>query len=265
MSKTIATFIDIKRKIIQNIDHSRNTILVSVAWFTCKDLLGNLINKLDKGCKVEIIISDNIQNKRLSFDKFIEKGGYIYVVPTESGKFLHEKYAIFDNSKLIAGSYNWTVSAESFNHEFIIESKKETLIKQFNIRFNKIKDIAIEYDKSKLINNDRVNTESEDKNFIKLEEELEIEFFEALKVANKLGAKINSERVIIFIQNYGAIGGATKLINVEADKIQSGLIKLGEINRLDLSIEHIILKEKYKSLFNTKTLEIAKKRLDKFK
>ena len=214
---TNASFIEIRKKIQKNIDQAKESILVSVAWFTSKELLGNLVDKLDTGCKVEILISDHSENKRLSYDKFIEKGGQVFIVPTKSGKFLHDKFAIFDNRKIIAGSYNWTNSAEFYN-EYAI-----------------------------------------------LEEELEIEFISSVKKANDLGAKINSTNVISYIHNYGAIGFASRLIRVGTDKLQSGLLKLWEIKKLDLSFESIILKDKYKVLFDKEILEMAKKRLDELK
>ena len=264
-SMTTASFNNIKKKIQKSIDQSRDSILVSVAWLTSKDLLGQLIDKLESGCKVEIIISDHFENQRLTYSKFIEKGGKIFIVPTKSGKFLHDKFAIFDNEKIIAGSYNWTNSAEYYNHEFIIQSDDVQLIKQFNICFANLKKIVTNYEKVKLLNKDHLTAETKEEEFIKLEQELEKEFIDTIKEANDLGAKINSTNVISYIHNYGAIGGASRLISVGTDKLHSGLLKLGEINRLDISFENIILKKKYQVLFDKDILEKAQQRLDEFK
>ena len=259
---TSASFNDIRRKISTNIDQSKETICVSVAWLTSKDLLGQLTDKAESGCKVEIIISDHIENQRLSFDKFISKGGQIFILPTKSGKFLHDKFAIFDNSKLIAGSYNWTNSAEFYNHEFVIQSSDALLIKQFNIRFENLKKIVTNYDQLILSSKDNLTAETKEEEFIKLENELETTFKDTLKVANDLGAKINVTNVINYIHNYGAIGGASRLIKAGTDKLQSGLIKLWEIKRLDISFESIILQDKYRILFDKEILDNAQKRLD---
>ncbi len=262
---TTASFNDIRKKIQKNIDQSKDSILVSVAWLTSKDLLGQLIDKLESGCKVEILISDHFENQRLTYDKFIKKGGQVFIVPTKSGKFLHDKFAIFDNTRLIAGSYNWTNSAEFYNHEFIIQSDDSQLIKQFTIRFDNLKKIVTQYDKLKLLSKDNLTAETKEEEFIKLEEELEKEFIDTIKEANDLGAKINSTNVISYIHNYGAIGGASRLISVGTDKLHSGLLKLWEINRLDISFESIILNEKYQVLFGKDILEKAQKRLDELK
>jgi hypothetical protein len=262
---TTASFINIRKKIQKNIDKSRESIFISVAWLTSKDLLGDLITKVENDCQVEIIISDHFENQRLSYDKFIEKGGKVFIVPTKSSKFLHDKFAIFDNETLIAGSYNWTNSAEFYNHEFIIQSEDSQLIQQFTIRFNNLKKIVTQYDKLKLIAKENLTTETKEEEFFKLEEELENEFIDAIKKANELGAKINSTNMYSYIHNYGAIGCARRLIGAGTDKLHSGLLKLWEINSLDISFESIILKEKYQFLFESEILENAQKRLDELK
>lgn len=258
---TTASFKGIRKKIQNNIDQSKETVFISVAWLTSKDLLGQLTDKAESGCKVEIVISDHFENQRLSFDKFIEKGGSVYILETKSGKFLHDKFAIFDNCKLIAGSYNWTNSAEYYNHEFVIQSEESQLIKQFNIRFENLKKIVVGYDKLKLSINSSLTAETKEEEFLILENELEAEFFEGIRLANELGAKINVTNITGYIHNYGAIGGATRLIKTGTERLQPGLLKLWEINRLDISFENIILKEKYRVLFDEDTLEKAKKRL----
>lgn len=262
---TTASFKEIKKKIESNIYSSKESIIVSVAWFTSKDLLGQLTDKLDNGCKVEIIISDHYENTRLSYENFLNKGGKIYIVPTKSGKFLHDKFAIFDNLKLIAGSYNWTNSAEYFNHEFIIQSDELQLIKQFVIRFNKLKEIVTEYDKRILRSQNIILSETKEEEFIKLEEELHDELILSVDSSIKAGAKINKSIILNQIYNYGAIGAANRLIKEGTEKLHSGLLKMFEINRLDLTIENIIQKEKYRVLFSDEILTKAKERLDKLK
>ncbi|QCE42531.1 phospholipase D-like domain-containing protein [Psychroserpens sp. NJDZ02] len=265
MTTTTATFSDIKRKIQKQIENSKESIKISVAWFTSKDLLGQLTDKVENGCQVEIIISDNIENKRLSFDKFIQSGGTVYIMQTKSGKFLHDKFAIFDEKKLIAGSYNWTYSAEYYNHEFIIQSEEAILLKQFNIRFKNLKEIVTRYDELILASESEFLADTNESEFIKLESELEARFMETIKEANDLGAKINSTNIISYIHNYGAIGGASRLIKLGTERLQSGFIKLWEIGRLDISFESIILQDKYRKLFSKDILEKAEKRLNELK
>lgn len=262
MERTTAAFSGIKNKIQDEIDKSKESIKISVAWFTNKDLLGQLEIKVQNGCNVEIIISDDLQNKRLSFKNFIASGGKVLIMPTKSGKFLHDKFAIFDNKNLIAGSYNWTYTAENFNHEFVIQSDNEQLVKQFNFRFNNLKKIVINYDEQVLSSYNELTGTSKEEEFIQLELELEARFIDSVKEANVLGAKLKEASIIPYIHQYGAIGGANRLIKLGTDRMQSGLIKLWEIKRLDLSFESIIQQDKFKILFDKDILEKAQKRLN---
>lgn len=255
-----ATFENIRKQITELISESKELIQISVAWFTSQDLLGQLVEKVERGCKVEIIISDHFENKRLSFEKFIKIGGQVFILPTKSGKFLHDKFAIFDNEKVISGSYNWTNSAEFYNHELLVLSDDKIMIKQFEIHFKNLKKTVSDYDKKSLIDNGGLNAESKEAEFLQLEKELESEFIETIKESNKLGAKINTANVLDYLDRYGAIGGASRLVNTGTDKLQSGLMKLFDIGRLDISFENIILQDKYRILFDKTVLENADKR-----
>jgi phosphatidylserine/phosphatidylglycerophosphate/cardiolipin synthase-like enzyme len=256
-----ATSENIRKQITDLISESKESILISVAWFTSKDLLGQLVEKVEQGCDVEIIISDHIENNRLSFDNFIQIGGKVYILSTKSGKFLHDKFAIFDNNKVISGSYNWTNSAEYYNHELLVISDDKLMLKQFDIHFHKLKQAVADYDKKFLMDNGVLNAESKEAEFVQIERELEEKFIETIKEANKLGAKINTTNVLDYLDRYGAIGGASRLIHTGTDKLQSGLMKLFDIGRLDISFENIILQKKFRILFDKTVLENADKRL----
>jgi hypothetical protein len=257
---TTASFKDIRKNIKTCIYNSKQVIKVAVAWMTSKELLGLLNDKLDSGCVVELIISDHIENRRLSFETFISKGGKIYILPTKSGRFLHDKFAIFDDSKILAGSYNWTNSAEFYNHEFIIKSVDPNLLTQFKIRFEFLKDLTINFNQLLLQSRDDLYAETKEDEFLQLEKDLEETFINTIKEANQLGAGLTSY-VINFIHRFGGIGAANQLIGLGEDKLHSGLKKLWEIKRLDLSFESIILQDKFKMLFTTEILAKAQARL----
>lgn len=260
-----AHFSNIRQRLQTNIENSKDNIFIAVAWFTSQDLFGQLIEKIDNGCNVEIIISDHIENKRLPFNKLIQKGAKVYILPSKSGKFLHDKFAIFDNLKVVAGSYNWTYSAEFYNHEFVVQSEDPTLLKQFIGRFKNLKTIVQQYDKLKLSSSDNLTAETKEEEFIKIEKELHDELIEGVDLSIKAGAKVSKDTILNQIYSYGAIGAANRLVKEGTVKLHSGLIKLYHINRLDLSIEHIIQKEKYKFLFSEDILKKAKERLEKLK
>ncbi|MFH7001606.1 MULTISPECIES: phospholipase D-like domain-containing protein [Flavobacterium] len=258
-----AHFKDIRNKIIEQIGSSKEEILICVAWFTSKEILGKLIDKAESGCKIKIIISDHFENKRLSFKEIQNKNGLINILSANSGRFLHDKFAVFDKKKVLFGSYNWTNSAEFFNHENIIISDDETLLKQFLGRFKHLETIAVNYEIQKLSNITSIDSESKEEEFEKIENELLNELLRSLDESLKAGAKINKTTITDMLFRYGAIGTARKLMKDGAENIQSGLLKMYEIERLDLTFENIILKPRYRVLFNDETINKAIEKLEK--
>jgi hypothetical protein len=260
-----ASFKNIKAGIIECIQNAKHEIKIAIAWFTNKEILGELIEKLSKGVKISILISDDRINLKLDKEKFIEHGGEIRIIKSDQFKFLHEKFAIFDNEKIIMGSYNYTYNAEYKNYESIIITDNKDIIKQYNIRFNKIIENSVAYGQTQLLSrlsNGVIESENE---LEQIEIELKNELLNTLTVCKKLNVKLNYNGIYDLIEKYGAIGTPKRLVSTGVDSIQSGFIKLWEIKRLDLTFEAIILRDKYKILFDEKTITEAMKRIEKFK
>lgn len=66
-------------------------------------------------------------------------------------------------------------------------------------------------------------------------------------------------RYLRMVNEYGGLETARKLLS--SDKIHDGLIKLWKCGRLDLTVEALVTKEKYRSLFTDVEIRIAEKRL----
>ncbi|MDO9340622.1 MAG: phospholipase D-like domain-containing protein [Bacteroidales bacterium] len=260
-----ASFKNIQSSIIESIQKAEQEIKIAVAWFTNKEILGELVEKLDNGIRIHLLISDDRINSKLNKESYLKHGGEIKIIPSEHNKFLHEKFAIFDSSTLIVGSYNYTYNAEYKNYESIIITDSEQLIKQYSIRFNNILNKSIEYEQKDLISNSSNGIIESENELEKMELDLKDELLNTLSECKKLKVKLNYNGIYELIEKYGAIGTPKRLVSTGIDSIQSGFVKLWEIKRLDLTFEAIITKEKYKLLFDEKTINEADKRLEKFK
>lgn len=137
------------------------------------------------------------------------------------------------------------------------------MIKQFSIRFRNHEKSTIDFEIEKLKKTSVIDSESREEEFDVLENELLTELKESIELSIKAGAKINRTIILDILHRYGAIGASRKLVREGADYIQSGLQKMFHINRLDLTIESIILKEKYKRLFDDDTIQKAGEKLKK--
>lgn len=232
-----------------------------MAWFTNKELLGLLTEKVRKGVSVEIISSDDAINQRLPTREFIRAGGKSFVYTTQGSLFLHEKFALFDESKLVTGSYNWTYGAEHYNHESVIISDDATLIKQYQTHFQKLVGRADASTATTWATSTPGTEGVIESHLQQLEEQLLQEFYHTLTEAKSLKVPINVEFVRDYLERYGAIGAAKRLLATGQENVQAGFIKLCEVDRKDLTFESIILHDQYRKLFNDKVLEQAAKRL----
>lgn len=137
-------FDNIRQHIISALDKASERIIVAVYWFTNEELFDKLIQQIEKGCKVELIIHNDFINNRntgLNFQQFVDKGGEFYF--SDGYNPMHNKFCVIDNQILINGSYNWTYYAENKNREnvLIIEEEKNT-IESFISEFERLKSLT---------------------------------------------------------------------------------------------------------------------------
>ena len=87
-----------------------------------------------RGVRVRVITDNKKEFDRGSdVGRLREAGVPIAVDRTEA--HMHHKFAIFDGTWLLSGSYNWTRSASEANEENLIQSKDMPLLAQFSRRF----------------------------------------------------------------------------------------------------------------------------------
>jgi len=138
-------FHSIRKHIIKEVEKAEKEILVAVYWFTNQELFDLLIEKLNAGIKVKLIIHNDFINNResgLPFQEFIDNGGKFYF--SDGNNPMHNKFCIIDQSVLINGSYNWTYFAEEKNREniLVIEDVNEVINSFFN-EFQRLIKLAI--------------------------------------------------------------------------------------------------------------------------
>lgn len=95
---------------------------------------------------------------------------------------------------------------------------------------------------------------------------LEVEFHKAMIGIYQDALKHCNYRATRFLQmvsNEGGLKTAKKLL-ADSNKVSDGFMNLLECNRLDLTVEVLVLKEGFHPLFTEKELTEAKFRLEKY-
>ena len=135
-----AFFTNIRSQIIPLLDKAEKDILIAMAWFTSGELFQALLNCINRGVHVELVLLDNATNFMYyapDFNKLIEAGGILRIAGIENG-FMHHKFCIIDDSLIITGSYNWTYYAETRNIENIVISDNKEVVLQYQKEFNSL-------------------------------------------------------------------------------------------------------------------------------
>lgn len=135
-----AHFENIRNLIIDNIRASKTEIKIAVAWFTQRQLYDAVLDALERGVKVSLIMMKDFINcgiYGLPLKNFVDKGGLLHF-GTSRGWTMHNKFCLFDNSIVISGSYNWTYSAETRNAENVIATDDDSVCSRFDDYFNRL-------------------------------------------------------------------------------------------------------------------------------
>lgn len=136
-----AFFSHIRSKILPYIQNAKQEVVIAMAWFTSRELFQSLLDCLDRGVRVEIILLDdaiNYMDYAPDFNFFIDAGGTLRIADVCNVGFMHHKFCVVDNMYVITGSYNWTYYAENRNIENIIISDDSKTVADYHNEFSSL-------------------------------------------------------------------------------------------------------------------------------
>jgi len=125
------------KKIIALINHAKQAIDVCVFTISDDNITKALKAAHDKKIKLRIV-SDNDKANDLGSDIYSMANYGIPIRLDRSANHMHHKFAIFDNQRIVNGSFNWTRSATKYNEENILVSNDCKLVNQFSNCFEKL-------------------------------------------------------------------------------------------------------------------------------
>lgn len=128
--------------IIKNIREAKEELCIAVAWFTSQTLMDELNTLKRKGVNIRVIVNNDEKNERNinKLESVCNKLKKVLIPKRENQKysnFMHNKYCIIDNKKVIDGSYNWSNNA-NYNLEHIIVIESRNVATMYKDSFDKI-------------------------------------------------------------------------------------------------------------------------------
>ncbi len=119
-----------RRKIIDLCHRAKQSIDICVFTISDDTLSAAIFKAFQRGIDIRII-TDNDKTGDLGsdVDDLISKG--LNVRMDRSSNHMHHKFAVFDRSILLNGSFNWTRSASRYNQENIVVSGEADVVGDF--------------------------------------------------------------------------------------------------------------------------------------
>ena len=116
------------------------TIDIAVYSITNPKIANAIITAHQRGAKVRIVTDRTMAGHKSSMiDELVAAG--IPVRTNRRHKIEHNKFAVFDNRRMVTGSYNWTTAATKYNSENCIFLTHPALAysKRFEVLWNAYK------------------------------------------------------------------------------------------------------------------------------
>lgn len=116
---------------------SRQAIDVCVFTITDDRVTSEILDAHRRGVAVRVISdNDKAHDAGSDIDRIARAGIPVHV--DAKPNHMHHKFALFDRSRLLTGSYNWTRSASMYNEENFLITDDKRLVRAFEFEFNRL-------------------------------------------------------------------------------------------------------------------------------
>ena len=112
-------------RIIQEISQARQRVLVQAYYFTSAPIAKAVLEAKKRGVQCEVVLDASQETQKYSSATFFYNQG-IPIVIDDRHAIAHNKIILIDSDTIIAGSFNFTKSAEESNAENLLIFKNHT-------------------------------------------------------------------------------------------------------------------------------------------
>src|SRR5262245_16434988 len=125
------------RQIVHRFARARQTVEVCVFTITDDRITRALLDAHRRGVQLRVLTDNDKALDRGSDIEEIGRAG-VPVKVDRTPYHMHHKFAIFDRTRLINGSYNWTRGAAECNLENLIDTADPNLVAAFLVQFEEL-------------------------------------------------------------------------------------------------------------------------------
>ena len=128
---------DCLNAIVSNIRNAKKSVKICVFTISDNRIVSAIESLKYKDVEVKIITDNDKQYDRGSDIIYLTEKGYNIKIDLTDAH-MHHKFAVIDERITITGSYNWTRSAEKYNHENVLITDNQEITKPYLKEFEKL-------------------------------------------------------------------------------------------------------------------------------
>jgi hypothetical protein len=130
--------------ILNHLDGAEDSIFIAVAWFTDPGYFQKILQKMEEGVHVELLITKHQFNRDSPIDyNQINKLGGFFTELGDDFSLMHNKFCVIDYNHVLNGSFNWTKKANNSNSENLsLVSGDPITAEKFLEEFRTLKQLA---------------------------------------------------------------------------------------------------------------------------
>lgn len=132
---------NVYQRIVRALDACRTRADLAVFTITDDRITSAILAAHERGVRVRIV-ADNDKAHDLGSDIERLAAAGIRVRVDRTPVHMHHKFAVFDQHRLLTGSYNWTRSANAENAENILLTDDPTLVRAYSDEFERCWQVA---------------------------------------------------------------------------------------------------------------------------
>jgi mitochondrial cardiolipin hydrolase len=135
---------DCLEAIITAIEEAKKTMKICVFTISDDRISEAILRAHQRGLQIRIITDNNkLHDIGSDIRELAAKGLEVRIDKTRS--HMHHKFAIFDETRVLTGSYNWTRSAAMYNHENILVTDNLSIVQDYSREFDRLWEGMMKY------------------------------------------------------------------------------------------------------------------------
>lgn len=127
-------------KVIGIFSKANSSIYVLIYTFTNQDIANALVQAKSRGVDVKVLMDEGEAqfSTQTVVVSILQQSHAPLKTFSPSGGILHDKVAVVDGKIVVTSSYNWTISAESYNDENLLILTSSPLAASYSKTFNQL-------------------------------------------------------------------------------------------------------------------------------